>query len=127
MSIITVAIKKGFEGLVAKLKGGVALVTGASSGIGDATAQRLTVAGYKVYGTSRRAAQAGKRSFEILPLDVTSDESEEAVVSEVMRREGRIDVLVNNAGFGLPLPERKRVRSIRPDRFSKRTSSGWCG
>jgi NAD(P)-dependent dehydrogenase (short-subunit alcohol dehydrogenase family) len=84
-----------------KLKGRVALVTGASSGIGEATAQRLAAAGYKVYGTSRRGAQAGKRSFEMLPLDVTSDESVEAVVSQVMRRDGRIDVLVNNAGFGV--------------------------
>ena len=84
-----------------KLKGRVALVTGASSGIGEATAQRLAAAGYRVYGTSRRGAQAGKRSFEMLPLDVTSDESVEAVVSEVMRRDGRIDVLVNNAGFGV--------------------------
>ena len=84
-----------------KIKGRVALVTGASSGIGEATAQRLAAAGYKVYGTSRRGAQAGKRSFEMLPLDVTSDESVEAVVREVMRLEGRIDVLVNNAGFGV--------------------------
>ena len=86
---------------MAKIKGKIALVTGASSGIGEATAQRLAAAGYKVYGTSRRGAQAGKRSFEMLPLDVTSDESVEAVVSEVMRRDGRIDVLVNNAGFGV--------------------------
>ena len=86
---------------MAKIKGKVALVTGASSGIGEATAQRLAAAGYKVYGTSRRGAQAGKRSFEMLPLDVTSDESVAAAVSEVMRREGRIDVLVNNAGFGV--------------------------
>lgn len=86
---------------MAKLKGRVALVTGASSGIGEATAQQLAAAGYKVYGTSRRGAQAGKRSFEMLPLDVTSDESVEAVVSQVMRRDGRIDVLVNNAGFGV--------------------------
>ena len=84
-----------------KLKGRVALVTGASSGIGEATAQRLAAAGCKVYGTSRRGAQAGKQSFEMLPLDVTSDESVEAVVREVMRRDGRIDVLVNNAGFGV--------------------------
>ena len=84
-----------------KLKGRVALVTGASSGIGEATAQRLAAAGYRVFGTSRRGAQAGKRTFEMLPLDVTSDESVEAVVSEVMRRDGRIDVLVNNAGFGV--------------------------
>ena len=71
-----------------------ALVTGASSGIGEATAQRLVMAGYKVYGTSRRAAKASQRSFELLPLDVTSDESVAATVGEVLRAEGRIDLLV---------------------------------
>ena len=84
-----------------EVKGKIALVTGASSGIGEATAERLAKAGYKVYGTSRRAAPAGRQSFEMLPLDVTSDESVEAAVSEVMRRDGRIDLLVNNAGFGV--------------------------
>jgi NAD(P)-dependent dehydrogenase (short-subunit alcohol dehydrogenase family) len=83
------------------MKSKIALVTGASSGIGQATAQRLAMAGYKVYGTSRRGAQAGQRSFEMLPLDVTSDESVEAAVREVIRLEGRIDLLVNNAGFGV--------------------------
>lgn len=80
---------------------GVALVTGASSGIGEATAEQLVKAGYKVYGTSRKAAPAGQRSFEMLSLDVTSDESVEAAVKEVMQREGQIDLLVNNAGFGV--------------------------
>ncbi len=84
---------------MAKIKVKIALVTGASSGIGEVTAERLAKAGYKVYGTSRRGAQAGRRSFEILPLDVTSDESVEAAVGEVIRRHGRIDLLVNNAGF----------------------------
>jgi NAD(P)-dependent dehydrogenase (short-subunit alcohol dehydrogenase family) len=84
-----------------KIEGSIALVTGASSGIGEATAERLAMAGYKVYGTSRRGAQAGQRSFEMLPLDVTSDESVEAVVREVMRLDGRIDLLVNNAGFSV--------------------------
>ena len=83
------------------MKSKTALVTGASSGIGDATAQRLAMAGYKVYGTSRRGAQVGQRSFAMLPLDVTSDESVEAAVREVLRLDGRIDVLVNNAGFGV--------------------------
>jgi NAD(P)-dependent dehydrogenase (short-subunit alcohol dehydrogenase family) len=78
-----------------------ALVTGASSGIGEATAARLAQAGYNVYGTSRRGGHAGHRSVEMLALDVTSDESVEAAVSEVMRLEGRIDLLVNNAGFSV--------------------------
>jgi NAD(P)-dependent dehydrogenase (short-subunit alcohol dehydrogenase family) len=79
----------------------VALVTGASSGIGEATARRLAAAGYKVYGTSRRGAQASGQLFEMLPLDVTSDASVDTLVEEVLRREGRIDLLVNNAGFGV--------------------------
>lgn len=79
----------------------VALVTGASSGIGEAVAERLTSAGYKVYGTSRRGAKAGERAFEMLSLDVTSDESVEAAVGEVIRASGRLDLLVNNAGFSV--------------------------
>jgi NAD(P)-dependent dehydrogenase (short-subunit alcohol dehydrogenase family) len=79
----------------------IALVTGASSGIGEATAERLAQAGYTVYGTSRRGAEAGRHSFEMLALDVTSDRSVEAAVGGVQRREGRIDLLVNNAGFGV--------------------------
>ncbi len=79
----------------------VALVTGASSGIGEATAQRLARAGYKVYGTSRRGSHADRRPFEMLPLDVTSDESVEASIRAVTQLEGRIDLLVNNAGFGV--------------------------
>ena len=84
-----------------KTKSSVALVTGASSGIGEATAKRLAAAGYKVYGTSRRGAQASGQAFEMLPLDVTSDASVEVLVEEVLGREGRIDLLVNNAGFGV--------------------------
>lgn len=76
-------------------------MTGASSGIGQATAERLAKAGYKVYGTSRRGAQASQSSFEMLALDVTSDESVGTAVAELIRREGRIDLLVNNAGFGV--------------------------
>ena len=86
---------------MAKLERTIALVTGASSGIGKATAERLATAGYTVYGTSRRGAQTGQGAFAMLPLDVTSDESVEAAVNELLRLEGRIDLLVNNAGFGV--------------------------
>jgi NAD(P)-dependent dehydrogenase (short-subunit alcohol dehydrogenase family) len=80
----------------------VALVTGASGGIGEAAAQALVDAGFTVYGTSRRAT-AGERRSEVtfLPLDVTDDGSVSAAVAEVLERSGRIDVLVNNAGFGI--------------------------
>ena len=84
-----------------KHNGKIALVTGASSGIGEATAQRLAAAGYKVYGTSRRGEQSGGRPFDMLSLDVTSDASVEAVVKQVIERHGRIDLLVNNAGIGV--------------------------
>ncbi|MBI5923783.1 MAG: oxidoreductase [Betaproteobacteria bacterium] len=86
---------------MAKPKTMIALITGASSGIGAATAERLALAGYKVFGTSRRGARETHHSFEMLSLDVTSDESVEAAVKEVMRLDGRIDLLVNNAGFGV--------------------------
>ncbi|WP_457423173.1 oxidoreductase [Roseateles sp. P5_E7] len=79
----------------------VALVTGASSGIGQATAERLAKAGYTVYGTSRQGRQAGQRGFEMLALDVTLDDSVAAAVQKVIEVEGRIDLLVNNAGFGV--------------------------
>lgn len=82
-----------------KMNGTTALVTGASSGIGKATAERLSAAGFKVYGTSRRGADVDQRSFEMLSLDVTSDESVATAVAQVLGREGRIDLLVNNAGI----------------------------
>jgi len=80
---------------------GIAVVTGASSGIGEATAEKLAAAGYQVFGTSRRADSRAGRSYEILPLDVTDDDSVASFVGEVIRRAGRIDLLVNNAGFGV--------------------------
>lgn len=83
------------------MKKAIALVTGASSGIGEATARALSEAGYQVYGTSRRGAQAGQFPYEMLALDVTSDESVRKAVATVVGREGRIDLLVNNAGFGV--------------------------
>lgn len=79
----------------------VALVTGASSGIGEAIAHKLVAAGYSVYGTSRRGGRAGQKRGPLLVLDVTDDASVEAVIQELLTLEGRIDLLVNNAGFGI--------------------------
>jgi NAD(P)-dependent dehydrogenase (short-subunit alcohol dehydrogenase family) len=83
------------------MKSKIALVTGASSGIGEITALSLAKAGYTVYGTSRRGATVANSSFKMLALDVTSDASVQAAVNEVLRLHGRIDLLVNNAGFGV--------------------------
>jgi NAD(P)-dependent dehydrogenase (short-subunit alcohol dehydrogenase family) len=82
-------------------KRAIALVTGASSGIGKATAERLATAGYKVYGTSRRGATSGEGPFATLSLDVNSDDSVAAAVNALLRSEGSIDLLVNNAGFSI--------------------------
>ena|SRR5436305_1194130 len=80
----------------------VAVVTGASSGIGEAAARALTGAGFTVYGTSRKAVAGEKRGEVVfVPLDVTDDDSVAGVVREVLDRSGRIDVLVNNAGLGI--------------------------
>lgn len=79
----------------------IALVTGASSGIGAVTATHLSQAGYKVYGTSRHGAQVKQQYFEMLTLDVTSDKSVETAINDLIDKEGRIDLLVNNAGFGV--------------------------
>jgi NAD(P)-dependent dehydrogenase (short-subunit alcohol dehydrogenase family) len=89
------------KGFPMKLERSIALVTGASSGIGKATAERLATAGYKVYGTSRRGTAPDQGPFEMRPLDVTRDDSVESLVQELLRLEGRIDLLVNNAGFGV--------------------------
>ena len=79
----------------------VAIVTGASAGIGEATARALHAAGYRVFGTYRRPPATRTPGIEYLACDVTSDESVTGAVGEVLRQTARIDLLVNNAGVGL--------------------------
>ena len=81
--------------------GRTAIVTGASSGIGRASAETLARAGFIVFGTSRRPASNGPDGVTMLTCDVTEDASVNALVSSVLSKTGRIDVLINNAGVGL--------------------------
>ncbi|MFF2503888.1 oxidoreductase [Streptomyces sp. NPDC058067] len=95
-----------------------ALVTGASSGIGEATALKLQSLGYTVYGAARRLDRLEKladRGIRPLAMDVTDDNSMQAGVERIVAEAGRIDVLVNNAGYGsfgsiedVPLDEARR-------------------
>jgi short-subunit dehydrogenase len=78
----------------------VVLITGASSGIGLTCAHHLATRGHRVYGTSRQAGLSNG-NVRMLRMDVTDDESVARGVEEVIRAESRIDVLVNNAGYGI--------------------------
>ena len=83
----------------------VALITGASSGIGRATAELMAKRGWQVAATSRDASSLGswaaERGIEAIELDVTDAASVAAAVARAIDRFGRIDVLVNNAGYGV--------------------------
>jgi NAD(P)-dependent dehydrogenase (short-subunit alcohol dehydrogenase family) len=77
----------------------VAVVTGTSSGIGDAVARRLAAAGFRVFGASRKAPADPVSGIEHVSIDVDDDSSVRGGVADVLRDAGRIDLLVNNAGY----------------------------
>ena len=81
----------------------VVLITGASSGIGKSIATYLHSKNYKVYGTSRNPDKV-EVSFSMVALDVTNADSIQKAIEEVVAKEGRLDVLINNAGKGITGP-----------------------
>ena len=95
-----------------------ALVTGASSGIGEETARTLHKLGYTVYAAARRTdrlEQLTPTGIHALTMDVTDDESMTSGIEKIIAETGRIDVLVNNAGYGsfgaiedVPIDEARR-------------------
>ena len=96
----------------------VALVTGASSGMGESTAILLSKQGYKVYGAARRTDKMKvleANGVSVISLDITKDESIVKCIDTILKKEGRIDILINNAGYGsygavedVPLEEARR-------------------
>ncbi|SHF89235.1 oxidoreductase [Streptoalloteichus hindustanus] len=114
------------------MAGRVCLVTGASSGIGHATALELLRAGHVVYGAARRVGKMDAlraAGGHVLEMDVTNDADLERVVRTVVDEQRRIDVLVNNAGIGLhgaledvPMDQARRqfeVNVIGPARLAQ--------
>ena len=83
----------------------IVLITGASAGFGSASAEHLIRLGHRVYGTSRRAefptSVGPSSSLQMIPMDVCDDDSVRRAIEFVHQQEGRIDVVVNNAGVGL--------------------------
>ena len=82
----------------------VVLITGASSGIGKSIAIYLSEKGFKVYGTSRTFRESNNLPFTFVALDVTKPETINLAVESIIKQEGRLDVLINNAGKGITGP-----------------------
>ena len=77
----------------------VCVITGGTSGIGKCTAEAMRQKGYAVYELSRR--ETGIAGFVHIPTDVTKPEMVDAAIAEILQQEDHIDVLINNAGFGV--------------------------
>jgi NAD(P)-dependent dehydrogenase (short-subunit alcohol dehydrogenase family) len=94
----------------------IILITGGSSGIGKAVGVFLTSKGFTVYGTTRDPLKHPDfTDFELLSMDVRNPDSIKAVVDSLIQKEGRLDVVVNNAGIGItgPLEETPNIEILR--------------
>lgn len=81
----------------------VILITGASTGLGEQIATYLAKRGHIVYGTSRSISKLSK-PFRTLDMDICSVDSVQQAVKQILNEQGRLDVLVNNAGLGIAAP-----------------------
>lgn len=82
----------------------IVLITGASSGIGKSIANYLSRHNFKVYGTSRSPQKSAGENFTFLQLDVTREDTIKLAVEDIIAREGKLDILINNAGVGITGP-----------------------
>jgi len=81
----------------------VVLITGASSGLGQALAGQLAEKGYRVYGTSRRPRE-NALPYQMVAMDVQDEASVHSAVASIVKKEGRLDAVINNAGIGIAGP-----------------------
>jgi NAD(P)-dependent dehydrogenase (short-subunit alcohol dehydrogenase family) len=79
----------------------VVLITGASSGIGKSVALYLAQKGYKVYGTSRKPMESMEGLVKMLVMDVRDESAIQSAIKQLFEIEGRLDILINNAGIGI--------------------------
>lgn len=110
----------------------IALITGSNSGIGFETALYLARRGYTVWATMRnlqksdelrKIAETERLPIEITPLDVDDDNSVKNAVAQILQKSGRIDVLVNNAGYGL----RGAIEEVSLDEWRKQFETNFFG
>jgi NAD(P)-dependent dehydrogenase (short-subunit alcohol dehydrogenase family) len=110
----------------------IALITGSSSGIGLETSSYLARRGYTVWATVRnlektselhKAIESEKLSIEIAQLDVCDNSSVKNAVTQILQKSGRIDVLVNNAGYGL----RGAIEEVSLDEWQKQFETNFFG
>ena len=102
----------------------VILITGGSSGIGKSIGIHLSANGYRVYGTSRHPEKySGFNDFQLVALDVADKNSIHTAVQTILDAEGRIDVLINNAGAGITGP----IEEIPEDEILKNFTTNFFG
>ena len=90
----------------------IVLITGASSGIGKSIALFLNEKGFKVYGTCRNPKKYNISKFSLLKCDINSISEIEDVINFIIKKESRIDVLINNAGIGITGPIEETLTKI---------------